>query len=122
MSESTAPVVVWFQVPTVDNATRAPHPAALWDKLEESLIGRFGGLTRGPNVKGAWRDPSGKVIREPSRTYEVDVPEARLPEARSVLAGACAAFGQECLRVTIEGRAFYLSPDASQVAPSGLAL
>ena len=116
------PIVVWFQVPTVDNATRAAHPAALWTALETTLVGRFGGLTRGPNVRGSWKDATGKLISEASRTYEVDVPEERLPEARKILSGVCSAFGQECLRVKVEGRASYLQPDATQVRASGLAL
>lgn len=119
MSDS---IVVWFQVPTVDNETRKAHPSKLWAALENTLVARFGGLTRGPNVKGSWLDPSGKLISEPSRTYEVDVPETRLPEIKLILQGACAAFGQMCLRVKIEGRALYLEPAADQVRAAGLAL
>ena len=119
MSDS---IVVWFQVPTVDNETRKAHPARLWAALENTLVARFGGLTRGPNVKGSWLDGKGTLISEPSRTYEVDVAAERLAEVKLILQGACSAFGQQCLRVKIEGRALYLNPAADQVRPAGLAL
>ena len=105
-----ANVVVWFQVPTADN-DKVPHARQLWTALETDLLVRFGGLTRGHNVAGAWRDETtGTVYREPSRTYEVDVPEDRLFETLALLQGACATFKQFCLRVKIGSRAFYLAP------------
>jgi hypothetical protein len=121
-TENNAPVVVAFLVPTVDNETRKSHPKALWTALEASLVDRFGGLTRTGTVRGQWKDGEGRLIREPSRAYEVDVPADKLPAVRALLSGACAAFGQQCLRATFEGRAYYLDPDATQVAPHGLAL
>jgi hypothetical protein len=104
-------VVVWFQVPTVDDKTRAAHPESHWETLEASLIGRFDGLTRGPDVVGAWLDKAaGKITWETSRTYEVDVAEERVPEVETMLRRACSYFGQQLLRIKIDQRAFYLTP------------
>ena len=122
MPENPAPIVVAFLVPTEDNETRKAHPVALWTALETALVSRFGGLTRKAGVRGQWIDGEGRLIREPSRSYEVDVAAEKLPAVRALLSGACAAFGQNCLRATFEGRAYYLNPDATQVAPHGLAL
>jgi len=119
MGES-APVVVGFLVPLCDDATRVPHSAALWAALETAIVDRFGGFTLTGTVNGAWRDGAGNIVREPSRAYETDVPEARVDDARALLRAACAAFGQNVLRVTIEGRALYLAPDASLIRESGL--
>ncbi len=110
MDIANGKVVVWFQVPTVHDATREPHTDPTWAALEDTLITTFGGLTRGADVTGAWRAPDGKLIREPSRTYEVDVTEDQLNEVETILRAACATFGQQCLRVKIEDRALYLTP------------
>lgn len=117
-----APIVVGFLVPLVDDATRIPHSDALWTALETAIVDRFGGFTRHADVSGAWRDSAGRIVREPSRSYETDVPEASVDEARALLRAACAAFGQQCLRVTVLGRAEYLAPDAAGIAAHGLAL
>ena len=121
MGES-APVVVGFLVPLCDDATRVPHGAALWAALETAIVDRFGGFTLTGTVNGAWRDSAGNIVREPSRAYETDVPEARVDDARALLRAACAAFGQQTLRVTVLGRAEYLAPCAAGVAAHGLAL
>lgn len=110
MDIANGKVVVWFQVPTVDDKTREPHSDGAWAALENTLIDTFGGLTRGADVSGAWRAPDGQLIREPSRTYEVDVADEALPTVEKILRGACATFGQQCLRVKIEDRALYLTP------------
>jgi hypothetical protein len=113
-------VVCWFQVPLTPDGSTSLHPNERWTALEKTLLSRFGGLTRGPDVFGAWLDPSKNVVSEASRTYEVDVDENRLPEIRSLLSGVCSSFGQRILRSKIQDRAVYFNPDASQVLVYGL--
>lgn len=90
------------------------HPAFRWQLLENALTEQFDGWTRlAGTAVGEWFDhQQSRVVRERSRVYEVDVPEARVDELEALLRRCCITFVQKCIRLVIDGRARYVKEES----------
>ena len=53
--------------------------------VERLLVDVVGGFTRRPDVTGVWRNDSGRIFHDASRSYTATVPVARTTEVASLL-------------------------------------
>lgn len=86
-------------IPLVEDTSREPHPKDRWLALERAIIDHCGGITRGPNVSGAWVDDEGALIEDESREYRfaTDSEEVAFHLARF----ACSRFDQQCIYLQV---------------------
>ncbi|HNX50762.1 MAG TPA: hypothetical protein PKL08_11390 [Thermoanaerobaculaceae bacterium] len=71
-------------VPVLDNDGRL-FPEEDFSDFERLLVNVVGGFTRHPDVTGVWRNDSGRIFRDTSRSYAATVPVGRTTEVASLL-------------------------------------
>jgi len=71
-------------VPIRDNNGR-PFLEEDFTAVERLLVDVVGGFTRRPDVTGVWRNESGRIFHDASRSYTATVPVARTTEVASLL-------------------------------------
>lgn len=113
-------IVVTFLVPIREDpgtGNGEPHPPFRWKALQDALQESFGGWTTpSGEVRGVWIDPAtNQPVEDTSRVFEVDVDEERLDEIRALLRRVSVTFVQQCIRVTILGRAEYIEGGSDDV-------
>lgn len=88
-------------VPTRDNNGKAFKPKD-WAALEDRLL-QFGGVTRGPEVRGVWID-RGKTYYDKSRVYESFLSSwADFPRWLEIVRWAREHFRQEAMAIEVAG-------------------
>jgi len=71
-------------VPVRDNDGR-PFLEEDFTAVEHLLVDVVGGFTRRPDVTGVWRNDSGRIFHDTSRSYTATVPVAQTTEVASIL-------------------------------------
>jgi hypothetical protein len=90
-----------------------PHAPSAWDWFEGELYEGYGTARWSSALEVAtWRDKSGQPIRDESRVYTIAIPDEKVDELRKLLMQACMVFCQECIYLTVGGRAELVYPPA----------
>jgi len=82
-----------FNLPLTDNGGQ-PIPAKVIIELQRELLQEFGGFTIHPTSQGRWQTREGRLYQETVVTYEVAVPEGKIPALREIVVRLGRQLGQ----------------------------
>lgn len=87
--------------PVLRDSNKTPHCPTLWESWENRLIDIAGGFSYAGEASGAWRDSSGRIVRDISRIYRVAIESARESAIFDAIRHYRPLFDQNCVYVAI---------------------